>query len=72
MAGADNALGDTQPQLTELEGEDRVSHVLHLSAGPRKDNYKQMKRQEAGERAGVVPFVSFQRRVISLICNPVS
>lgn len=35
MAGAGNASGETRPQLAELEGKDRVTPVLHLSAGPR-------------------------------------
>ena len=72
MAGAGNASGETQPQLAELEGKDRVARVLHQSTGPRKDDYKGMKRQEAGERAGIVPFIPLQRRATSPICNPVS
>lgn len=71
MAGAGNASGETRPQLAELEGKDSVTPVLHLSAGPRGDDYKGLKRREAGERAEIVSFMPLQRRVTSPICNPV-
>jgi len=48
MAGAGSVLGKIRPKFAELEGKDGVAHVLHLSTGPHKDDYKGMRRREAG------------------------
>lgn len=52
----------TRPQLSELKGKNGVTHVLHLSAGQCKDDYTGMKRRQAAERTGILPFYPFAEK----------
>lgn len=52
----------TGPQLSEPKGKNRVAYVLHLSAGQCRDDCMGMKKRQAAERTGILPFYPFAEK----------